>query len=48
MIALGAYMPMPHSSSFNSSETYVEALADADPLDAPDFVAPVRLYLSGR
>jgi hypothetical protein len=28
--------------------TYVEALADANPLETPDIVAPVRLELKGR
>jgi hypothetical protein len=47
-IALGVYMSMPHSSAVNSTETYIEALADTHPLDAPDIVASARLDLSGR
>ena len=47
-IALGVYMSIPHSSAVTSSETYIEALADAHPLDAPDIVTPARLDLSGR
>jgi hypothetical protein len=47
-IALGVYMSMPHSRAVNSSETYIEALADAHPLDTPDIVASARLDLSGR
>jgi len=47
-IALGVYMSMPHASASAPSETYVEALADAHPLDAPDVVMPARLDLSGR
>ena len=47
-IALGVYMSIPHASAVTSSETYIEALADAHPLDAPDIVSPVRLDLSGR
>ncbi|MGA3016931.1 MAG: hypothetical protein ABSF62_07405 [Bryobacteraceae bacterium] len=47
-IALGVYMSMPHSIAVASSETYLEALADAHPLDAPDIVIPARLDLSGR
>jgi hypothetical protein len=47
-IALGVYMSIPHSSAVASGETYIEALAEAHPLDAPDIVTPARLDLSGR
>jgi len=47
-IALGVYMSMPHASASTSSETYIEALAEAHPLDAPDVVMPARFDLSGR
>lgn len=47
-IALGIYMAMPHSSAANAAyyASYVEALADANTIDTPDIVAPVRLDLS--
>ena len=46
-IALGVYMSIPRSNP--NHETYVEALADANPLDNPDVVSPaVRLDLNGR
>jgi hypothetical protein len=48
-IALGVYMSMPHSNPASNPETYVEALADAHPLDNPDVVSPtVRLDTNGR
>jgi hypothetical protein len=47
-IALGVYMSIPHGSAGSNSETYIEALADANPLDTPDIVGPVRLDLNGR
>lgn len=47
-IALGVYMAMPHSTASNAAyyDSYVEALADANSIDTPDIVAPVRLDLS--
>src|SRR5271157_3198578 len=45
-IALGVYMSIPRSNSSYSSQSYLEALADANALDTPDFVNPVRLDLS--
>ena len=47
-IALGVYMAMPHAATSNPAyyDTYVEALADANAIDTPDIVAPVRLDLS--
>jgi ABC-type nitrate/sulfonate/bicarbonate transport system permease component len=44
-IALGVYMSIPRSNS-SYSQTYLEALADANALDTPDYVAPVHLDLS--
>jgi hypothetical protein len=46
-IALSVYMAIPHSSAASSNpQTYLEALAEARPLDTPDIVGPVRLNLS--
>ena len=47
-VALGVYMAVPHSGAANPSyySSYVEALADANTIDTPDIVAPVRLDLS--
>jgi hypothetical protein len=47
-IVLGAYMYMPRSNSNSYPQTYIEALAEANPLDTPDIVGPVRLELGGR
>jgi hypothetical protein len=47
-IALGVYISMPHANAVNSPETYIEALADAHPLDAPDIVAAARRDFSGQ
>ncbi len=44
-IALGVYASMPRTSPYGP-QTYVEALAEANPLDTPDFVAPVHVELS--
>jgi len=47
-IALGIYMALPHGGPPNASygASYVEALADANAIDTPEIVAPVRLDLS--
>jgi hypothetical protein len=47
-VALGVYMALPHSTAANAAyyDSYVEALADANAIDTPDIVAPVRLDLS--
>jgi hypothetical protein len=42
-IVLGAYMSIPRSTSGYMPQTYIEALADANALDAPDIVGPVHL-----
>ena len=48
-IALGVYMTIPRSAAGSPTETYVEALADANPLDNPDIVSPAaRVELNGR
>jgi hypothetical protein len=48
-IALGVYMTIPRSTAGTPSETYVEALAEANPLDNPDIVSPAaRVELNGR
>ncbi len=45
-IALGVYAYTPrHISSYNT-QTYIEALAEANPVDAPEIVGPVKLDLS--
>ncbi len=46
-IALGVYMSLPGSNT-GYTGTYIEALAEANPLDAPDIVSPARLDLNGR
>jgi hypothetical protein len=47
-VALGLYMAVPHQSAANPYyySTYVEALANANQIETPDIVAPVRLDLS--
>jgi hypothetical protein len=45
-IALGVYMSIPHANPSSYSQSYLEALADANTLDTPDYVSPVRLELS--
>ena len=45
-ILLGVYMSIPRSNSSAYSQSYLEALADANTLDTPEYVAPVRLELS--
>ncbi|HEX3747310.1 MAG TPA: hypothetical protein VHW09_25415 [Bryobacteraceae bacterium] len=48
-IALGVYMTIPRSTPGNLSETYIDVLAAANPLDNPDIVSPTaRLELNGR
>jgi hypothetical protein len=41
-IVLGAYMSMPQTTGY-MPQTYIEALADANALDAPDNIGPVHL-----
>ncbi len=40
-VALGVYMSIPRSTPSYYSQTYVEALAEANSLDTPDIVGPV-------
>jgi hypothetical protein len=49
-IALGVYLSIPHATAGAvPSETYVEVLAAANPLDNPDIVSPaVHLESNGR
>ena len=48
-IAFGVYMTVPRPVQVSTPETYVEALAAAQPLDNPDIVSPsVRLDLNAR
>jgi hypothetical protein len=44
-LALTAYMAIPRSHP-NYPTSYIEALAEAAPLDTPDIVGPVHLDLS--
>ena len=41
-IALGVYMSIPRANGY-MSQSYIEALAEANALDAPDIVGPVHL-----
>lgn len=46
-IALGVYVSMPHHPTIHYySQSYLEALSDANSLDTPEIVGPVRLDLS--
>jgi len=44
-IVLGVYMAVPHGNPY-SPQSYIEALAEANPLDTPDIVDPVHLETS--
>jgi len=44
-LGLGVYMSIPRSNPY-SPQSYIEALAEANPLDAPDIVGPVHLELT--
>ncbi len=44
----GVYMSISFESRDTYPCTYLEALADANPLDTPEIVGPVRLELNGR
>jgi hypothetical protein len=46
-IGLGVYMSIPHANP-NSPQSYIEALAEARPLDTPDIVGPAYLDATGR
>jgi len=43
-IALGLYMALPRSSQGTVTQSYIEALAEANALDAPENVGPVHLF----
>ena len=45
-VALGVYMAIPRSNQSYSPQSYIEALADAQPLYTPDIVGTVSLDLS--
>ena len=46
-IALGVYMSLPRPANPHYySQSYLEALSDANSLDTPEIVGPVRLDLS--
>ncbi|HWB84847.1 MAG TPA: hypothetical protein VG675_11950 [Bryobacteraceae bacterium] len=45
-VALGAYMSLHHTNPTYYSQSYIEALADANALDNPEIVEPVHLDLS--
>jgi len=48
-IALGVYISIPRSTPGSTPANYVEALADANPLDNPDIISPgVRVDPNGR
>jgi hypothetical protein len=44
-LALGIYMAIPRSGSFDYNQTYVETLADANAPDSMDLVNPATLDL---
>ncbi len=47
-IALGVYMTVPRSPQTATAETYIDALAAANPLETPDFVGSVPVDLNRR
>jgi len=44
-LGLGVYMSIPRSTTY-SSESYIEALAEANPLETPEILGPVHLEIS--
>jgi hypothetical protein len=44
-VALGVYMAIPHAQPY-TPQSYIEAIADAQPLDTPEIVGPISLDLS--
>ena len=44
-IGMGVYLSFPHSNPY-SPQSYIEALAEANPLDSPDIIGPVHLELN--
>ena len=47
-IAFGVYVVIPHQSPGYGGETYIEALAEANNVDAPDIVSPVSVDFESR
>lgn len=45
-LALGIYAYTPRHTASYTPQTYIEALAEANPVDTPDIVGPVRVDLS--
>jgi hypothetical protein len=45
-IALGVYAYTPRQTSSYTAQTYIEALAEANPVETPDIVGAVRVDLS--
>ena len=45
-IALSVYMAMPRTNPNYYSQSYIEALAEANPLDAPEIAGSVHLDVS--
>lgn len=45
-IALGVYAYIPQHTSSYTPQTYIEALAEANPVETPEIVGPVRVDLS--
>ena len=46
-IALGVYMSIPRAGS-SYTGSYLEALSEANPVDAPDIVGSTSLEITGR
>jgi hypothetical protein len=48
-LALGVYMAIPRTSNSSAYPvSYMEALADANTLETPDIVGPVRMDFTGQ
>lgn len=46
-LALGIYAYSPRHTSNYAPQTYIEALAEANPVDTPDIVGPIRIDATG-
>jgi len=42
-LALGIYAYTPRRTPANAPQTYIEALAEANPVDTPDIVGPIKV-----
>jgi hypothetical protein len=42
-IALGVYSYAPRRASNTTPQTYIEALAEANPIETPDIVGPIKV-----